>query len=267
MKKSTIKLAIALGFIVSVIACTKEQITTYTGNDVVEVSPVTRTVYTPVFVYPDSTKIQLVAKQRSIDSKVIYGIDATSTAASPADYQITGTSGETLIPANTSFAYIKYDLKPATASKKVIFNLTGGDNLKPSENYKVHTLTILPTPVIFTPNTKTFTFTPTLPAPPITTTIRDTVRIRLNATAARFNQPMTLNYTIRTASTTAVEGTDFSFVSTKGVATVPANSSDALVILDVNPVAAQKTLVLDITTVAGISLAASTRIITYTIKP
>ncbi|WP_315819966.1 hypothetical protein [Paraflavitalea speifideaquila] len=260
MKKLLIS-AIAFGTLITIISCEKERIITYDGPDAIEFYPVARTVYTPTFVYPDSAKIQFVAPQRVNDAKVTYGIDATnSTAVAATDYQITGTTGETAVPANTSFAFIKYNLSPATASKKLIFTLSGGDNVKVSENYKTHTLTIAPTPVIFTPNTKAITFAGS------TATIRDTVRVRLNATAARFSQPMTLNYTVRAAST-AVEGTDYAFVSVKGVATVPARSADALVILDINPVAAQKTLVLDVTAVTGISLTTSTRIVTYTIKP
>ncbi len=176
------------------------------------------------------------------------------------DFTITGTSGETSIPASNSFAFIRYNLLPVTASKKLVFTLSGGDNVKVSENYKTHTLTITPTPVIFTPNTKTITFNGS------TTAIRDTVRIRLNVAAARFNQAVPLSYTVRNTST-AVEGTDYAFVSTKGVSNVPAKSADALVILDINPAAAGKSLILDVTSVPGISLVTASRIITYTINP
>lgn len=260
MKKLIIS-QIALVGIITAFSCTKEKIITYTGDDVVEFAPVTRIVYTPPFTYPDSAKIQLVSKQLDKIAKVTYEVDTATRAVAGTDYQITSTSGESVIPANNSFTYINYNIFPVTANKKLVFKLTGGDNLKPSENYKYLTLTISPTPVIFTPNTKTIEFKGA------TNVKRDTVRIRLNAATARFNQPVTLNYTVRAASTTAVEGTDYAFVSTKGVATVPANSADALVILDISPVAAEKKLVLDVTTVPGISLAASTRIITYTIKP
>lgn len=261
MKKLLISV-IAFGALTAVISCEKEKIITYTGPAVVEFGPSARTVYTPVFPYADSAKIQLVSKQLTTDSKVIYQVNAASTAASPADYQITGTPGESVIPANSSFAFVKYTLNPAPSTgtaKKLVLTLTGGD-LPLSVNYVTHTLTIAPTPVIFTPNTKAITFAGG------TSVIRDTVRIRLNNAAARFNQPMTLNYTVRAAST-AVEGADYAFVSAKGVATVPANSADALVILDINPVAAQKTLILDVTAVPGISLSGTTRIVTYTIKP
>ena len=259
MKKLLIS-AIAFGALTAVVSCEKEKIVTYDGPDAVEFYPVSKTVYTPTFAYPDSAKIQFVAKQRTSDAKVTYAVDTATTAVAATDYQITGTAGETAVPANNSFAYIKYNLLPVTASKKLVFTLTGGDNIKASENYKKYTLTISPTPVIFTPNTKAITFAGG------TSVIRDTVRIRLNNAAARFNQPVTLNYTVKTG-TTAVEGVDYAFVSTKGVSTVPANSADALVILDINPVAAQKTLILDVTSVAGISLAGTTRIVTYTIKP
>ncbi len=238
MKKLLIS-AIAFGVLATVVSCEKEKIIQYDGPDAVEFYPVSRTVYTPTFTYPDSAKIQFVAPQRKDNAKVTYTIDATnSTAVAATDYLITGTAGETAIPANNSFAFIRYNLLPGTASKKLVLTLAGGDNVKVSENYKTHTLTITPTPVIFTPNAKTITFNGG------TAAIRDTVRVRLNATAARFNQPIPMAYHAVRGTSTAVEGTDYAFVSTKGVATIPANGADGLVILDINPTAAGKSIIL-----------------------
>lgn len=242
---------------VALVSCTKDNTKTlYNGPALIEFYPLTKTVYSaPGITNLDSVVVQLVSEQTASNRNITYTADASSTAATPTDYEFTGQS---MIPASSSFGAVYFNIKPVSANKTLKVTLTGGDNLTASKNYGTATVTITPTPVIFTPNTKTI-------QPPVAGLL-DTVRVRLNATAARFKQNVTIPYTVN-ASSTAVEGTDYTFVSPKGSATVPAGQSDALVIIQFNKVAAQKKLTLDITQVAGVSTVAATKTITYTINP
>lgn len=256
MRKNILIIAASVITCMSMVSCTKDNTkTTYSGPALIEFYPLTKTVYTSTVENTDSAVVQLVSAQTSANRNFTYMADTSSTAKSPADYEFTGQS---MIPANSSFGAVYFKTKPATASKTLKIVLTGGDNLNASSNFKTATITISPTPVIFTPNTRTIT-------PPVAG-MNDTARVRLNVAAARFATPTPITYTVNPSST-AVEGVDYTFVSPKGVATVPPGASDALVVIRFNKVASQKKLTLDIATQPGISLTTATRTITWTINP
>lgn len=98
----------------------------------------------------DSILVQLVGAQRSEPTSIGYVIDATkSTAVENINYRILETKGTVTIPANSSSAYLKFEILegiPATVSATqnypLVLTLVGNDLLKPSENYKTFTVNI-----------------------------------------------------------------------------------------------------------------------------
>lgn len=98
----------------------------------------------------DSILVQLVGAQRSEPTSVGYIIDATkSTAVENINYRILETKGTVTIPANSSSAYLKFEILEgipttvaATQNYPLVLTLVGNDQLKPSENYKTFTLNI-----------------------------------------------------------------------------------------------------------------------------
>lgn len=130
-------------------ACKKEY-QTYKGPTVVEFSPAIKsrsqgTVAAPGY---DSVKVQLVGPQRAADLELAYTIDPTSTAVAGTHYNIPN-SGKLVLPAHSSFGYIRVNLVPgsipnnqAANQKKLIFNLVGSQDVPASVNYKTYTLTI-----------------------------------------------------------------------------------------------------------------------------
>ena len=146
MKTKLIILFIAV-LSVSSISCMKNRDNIYTGADVIEFVPITASVKKGTAVTPGSTKatVQLVGKQKTVDTEVNYTL--TGTAVIGTDYTVAGTtSGKVLIPANTSAADIVITVVPAgipTGTKTVILTLTGaGNGVGLSANYTVYTLTI-----------------------------------------------------------------------------------------------------------------------------
>lgn len=137
MKKFSIFLA-ALAFIA--VACEKEKApTTYTGPDLVEFNPVSRTFTTTTAPKRDSILVQLVGPLRASATKVNFEIDPTSTAAT-ADYQVLTPTVE--IPANSSSTWIKFNFNKVSTTKSLKINLTGGDNIQVSPNYKTFTYSL-----------------------------------------------------------------------------------------------------------------------------
>jgi hypothetical protein len=263
MKRNILIIAAGLLSCASFISCTKDNTkTTYSGPDLIEFYPLTKTVYTSTVETMDSAVVQLVSAQASTNRNFTYAADATSTAAAPADYEFTGTSA---IPAGSSFGAVYFKVKPSASGKNVKVTLTGGDNLSVAQNYKTATVNFTATPVIFV-GTGTTTSAVTKSVTPPAAGINDTVRVRLNNAAARFGVATPITYTVN-ASSTAVEGVDYTFVTPKGTATVPAGSADGLIVINAMKPLTQKKLILDITTTTGISLATATRKLEWTINP
>ncbi len=102
---------------------------------------IARTLTTPV-----KLRVNLVGPQRANDEVLSYRVltSAEVTPAAPNMVAVAGThfnTGSTFtIPANTSFGEITIDIvNPGTSStnpREVHLELTGNDNIKPSENYK-----------------------------------------------------------------------------------------------------------------------------------
>jgi hypothetical protein len=98
----------------------------------------------------DSILVQLVGAQRTEPTSIGYVIDAAqSTAVENINYRILETKGTVTIPANSSSAYLKFEILegiPATVSATqnypLVFTLVGNDQLKPSANYKTFTVNI-----------------------------------------------------------------------------------------------------------------------------
>jgi hypothetical protein len=129
---------IAMAFIVA--ACEKEKApTTYTGPDLVEFNPISKTVTTTTAPKRDSILVQLVGPLRASATKVNFEIDPTSTAVA-ADYQLLTPTVE--IPANSSSTWVKFLLNKVTTTKTLKVNLTGGDNVQASANYKSFTYSL-----------------------------------------------------------------------------------------------------------------------------
>lgn len=139
--------------IVTLSGCVKDTTnTTYTGPDLVEfanpnyiapVNPITRTVATTTTPKNDSMYIQLVGAQRSTGTNVTFEVDATSTAVLGTDYSIS-TASPLEIAASTSGVKVRVVINKVTVQKKIIFNLTGGDKVTPSANFKTFTFTLNP---------------------------------------------------------------------------------------------------------------------------
>lgn len=136
-------------------SCVKDTTkTTYSGIDLVEfanpnfiapVNPIAKTIGTALITIPraDSMFIQLVGPQRSTATNVTFAVDAASTAIAGSDYTIV-TPSPVVIPAFTSGVKVRVTISRVTTQKRLIFNLTGGDNVTPSANFKVFTYTLNP---------------------------------------------------------------------------------------------------------------------------
>lgn len=136
-------------------SCVKDTTkTTYSGIDLVEfanpnfiapVNPIAKTIATAAITTPraDSMFIQLVGPQRSTATNVAFAVDAASTAIAGTDYTIV-TPSPVVIPAFTSGVKVRVTISRVTTQKRLIFNLTGGDNVTPSANFKVFTYTLNP---------------------------------------------------------------------------------------------------------------------------
>ena len=126
--------------------------TTYAGADLVEfanpnyiapVNPIARTVATTTTPKNDSMYIQLVGPQRAAGTNVTFAVDAASTAVAGTDYTFS-TPSPLEIAANTSGVKVRIVINKVTVQKKLIINLTGGDKVTPSANYKTFTYTFNP---------------------------------------------------------------------------------------------------------------------------
>lgn len=244
--------------------CEKEDYT-YKGEALIEFSNPpgnvnTRTTYTANVPVEDSALIQLIGRQVATETKI--GWDTTTTTATiPADVQPVGTYGQASIPANASHGKIAFTLQPTAAGKKLVLVLKDGD-VKASVNGKTMTLNLAAVPIdwFLTGTVLTKTVKPTA------TSGNDTIRVRITAAAARFKQNLTFDYSIK-AGSTAVEGTDFTFVTPKGKATVAAGSGEALVVVKFNPVAASKKLDLLLTPATGVSIPAARNTFSFVVNP
>jgi hypothetical protein len=150
-------IGIVIVTLISLISCVKDTTnTTYNGPDLVEfanpnyiapLNPIAKTVSTTSIVVgsprADSMFIQLVGPQRSTDTKVNFEIDALSTAVAGTDYTLT-TPSPAIILANTSGVKVRVTINKVTAQKRIIFNITSGDNVTPSANFKTFTFTLNP---------------------------------------------------------------------------------------------------------------------------
>lgn len=121
-------------------ACTKEKITQYEGPDLVEFTGAAKTVTTTATPKEDSILVQLVGRQRTAAINITFQADAGSTAVMPADYELLTPSPA--IPANASSAWIKFKFYKVATQKTLKLVLTGGDNLKVSENFKTYVFTL-----------------------------------------------------------------------------------------------------------------------------
>jgi hypothetical protein len=134
-------------------SCVKDTLnTTYTGPDLIEfanpnfIAPVPATakaITTTAITTPraDSMYIQLVGPLRATPTNVNFIVDAASTAVAGTDYTIV-TPSPVVIPANTPGVKVRVTISRVTTQKRIIFNLTGGDNVKVSENFKTFTFTL-----------------------------------------------------------------------------------------------------------------------------
>lgn len=136
--------------IVLTFAACKKEYQTYKGPTLVEFIPAIKSRSQGTIVSPgyDSVKVQLVGAQRKEDLNLTYTIDDTSTAVAGTHYTIPN-SGNFILPANSSFGYIRVNLIPgsiigtgAANQKKLILKLVGNSEVAASENYKTYTLTI-----------------------------------------------------------------------------------------------------------------------------
>jgi hypothetical protein len=147
----------SIGFVgcvtVLLTSCVKDTTnTTYSGPDLVEfanpnyIAPLaatTRTVTVPTTTAPktDSMYIQLVGKLRSTPTNVNFVVDPSSTAIAVTDYTIT-TPSPVIIPANNSGVKVRVSFNKPSITKTLIINITDGDGVTPSENYKIFTYNI-----------------------------------------------------------------------------------------------------------------------------
>ncbi len=116
--------------------------TVYNGADLVEfANPVSKTITTTAAPKPDSILVQLVGKQRTTATSVTYTTNASSTAIAGTDYTIV-TPSPVVIAANTSSTWIKFTLNKVSTVKTIMIDLTGGDAVQPSVNYKTFTFTL-----------------------------------------------------------------------------------------------------------------------------
>jgi hypothetical protein len=149
--KNSIAVIIVALSVILFSSCVKDTTnTTYNGPALVEfanpnyiapINPIARTVTTTISPKNDSLYIQLVGKQRSTATNVTFAVDAASTAVAGTDYSIT-TPSPAVIAANTSGVTVRLVLNKVASQKTLIVNLTGGDNVTPSANYKTFTYTL-----------------------------------------------------------------------------------------------------------------------------
>ena len=126
--------------------------TTYAGPDLVEfanpnyiapLNPIAKTVATTTTPKNDSMFIQLVGPQRTTGTNVTFAVDAASTAVAGTDYSIS-TPSPVEIAASASGVKVRVVINKVTVQKKLIVNLTGGDKVTPSANFKTFTFTLNP---------------------------------------------------------------------------------------------------------------------------
>lgn len=146
MKKYFNYILILSGVIAFFTGCVKDLTgTVYKGPDLVEIYgtslPLAKTITTTTTPKLDSFLVQLVGKQRSTATNVTFVVDAASTAVATTDYVI-NTPSPVALPANTSSVWIKFLFNKVSSQKTLIINLTGGDNVQPSQNYKTFTFTL-----------------------------------------------------------------------------------------------------------------------------
>lgn len=243
-------------------SCNKDKMFVYEGAPLIEFgnppsNSYTRTVYAANVPVADSQLIQLIGRQVSTETKI--GWDTlNSTAILPTDVEAIGAYGQASIPANASQGKVAFTLKPTAAGKKLNLVLKDGD-VKASVNGKNMTLNVTATPIDWKdPLTKT--------VKPTATTGNDTMRVRITAAAARFKQDLVFDYTVK-ATSTVVEGTDFTFVTPKGKVTIPAGQGEGIVVVKFNPVAATRKLDLLLSPATGISVSVSRNTVSFTVNP
>lgn len=138
---STLTFLIAIAFT----SCVKDLTNTvYSGPDLIEIAPtIAKTITVPTTagaVVRDSILVQLVGPQRTSGTNVIYSIDASSTALASECTLLT--PSPVIISAGTSSTWIKFAFIKPAAQRTFIVNLTGGDNVTPSVNFKTFTYTL-----------------------------------------------------------------------------------------------------------------------------
>ena len=121
----------------------KNQCDNLSGVSAEEIEKRKKLAYVTKTPIPDSMFIQLVGPQRSTATNVTFAVDAASTAIAGTDYTIV-TPSPVVIPAFTSGVKVRVTISRVTTQKRLIFNLTGGDNVTPSANFKVFTYTLNP---------------------------------------------------------------------------------------------------------------------------
>jgi len=146
MKKYFNYILILSGVVAFFTGCVKDLTgTIYNGPDFVEIYgtslPLGKTVTTTTTPKLDSFLVQLVGKQRSAATNVTFEVAATSTAVATTDYVI-NTPSPVALPANSSSVWVRFTFNKVSTQKTLILNLTGGDNLQPSQNYKTFTFTL-----------------------------------------------------------------------------------------------------------------------------
>ena len=144
---------IVLGMMIFVGGCVKDTTnTTYNGPDLVEfanpnyiapINPIAKTVATTTISKNDSMYVQLVGPQRTSSTSITYEVGAASTAVLGTDFTIT-TPSPLELAANTSGVKVRIVINKVTVQKKIIINLTGGDKVTPSVNFKTFTFTLNP---------------------------------------------------------------------------------------------------------------------------
>jgi hypothetical protein len=131
--KNNMKYTFLIGMILLVFSACKKEYQTYKGKTVVEFAPAIKSRSQGTIAKPgyDSVKVQLVGPQQSSDLSLSYSIDAASTAVSGTHYNIPNL-GSFVLPANSSFGYIRVNLVPgsiptnaASNQKTLILNLAG----------------------------------------------------------------------------------------------------------------------------------------------
>ncbi len=148
MKKNNLVIIFALAFLgITIGSCTKDftQII-YSGSDIVEFANPATGVLTRTITVPtgttvlDSVLVQLVAPQRSTPINTTFTVDVASTIL-PAEYTLLSPS-PVVISTSTSSTWVKFRFSKPAARRTLVINLTGGDNVTASANWKIFTYTI-----------------------------------------------------------------------------------------------------------------------------